>query len=385
MKEIWLIYSSEKGGHKYPASALAKYLKKEHPPLKPIVINLFRISRTLAFFDRIGRFGDLRLRFLWRASGKRLAEKKTLFPHLYRGILKLIIGLSHSKNFLLKKNRPALIISFQPELNICAPFFKRWFSCPFYSVVIDLLIHHLWVEKDVDRYYVPNEYVQEDLEKWGVPKEKIIIAGLPLREGFQKVKEEMSPEIKRKWQIPPDKPCLLLIGGLLGKMLNFDEVLQSLRKTKEKLSLILVCGENRQKRIAGEKLAHSLSSQSLTIISLGRVEEIYELMAIADIIITKPSSGTISEACALGKPLLLIPPAGGAYQDIRFAYFLKSIGAGIWVKEEKRVGEIVEKILKNRELFTNLRENAQKFGARNLSANKIIAESLMADYRLGRF
>lgn len=378
MKEIWLIYSSQKGGHKYPAFALAEYLSKEHPQFQPTVINLLPISQTLAFFDRIGRFGDLHLPFLWRTSAKSLIRGKTLFPYLYRGILKLTIGLSHSKDFLLKKGRPSLIISFQPELNTCALLFKRWFSCPFYSIVIDLLLHDLWVERDIDRYYVLNEKAKEELKRWGVGEEKVVVSGLPLREGFRKVREENLLALKEKWHIPTDKPCLLLMGGLLGRMVDFSGVIKSIKEVREPLSLILILGENRKRKFNYQKWQKSFPPH-LTIIPLGQVEEIFELMALADIIITKPSSGTISEASALGKPLLLIPPTGGAYQDIRFALFLEKEGAAVWVKEIGEIGEMVKRILKSKDWAHNLSENIQRFGVRNLLANKIIAESLMGD------
>lgn len=383
MKDIWLIYSSKKGGHKYPASALAQYLGRHFPQFQPLVVNLFSFSRTLALFDSFGRFCDLYFPSLWRAGGKRLTRPNSLFSHLYRKTLKLTIGLSHSKSFLLRKNRPSLIISFQPELNICAPFFKRWFSCPFYSVVIDLLIHQLWVEKEVDRYYVPNEKAREELIRWDIPKEKIILSGLPLREGFKKIEGKALPELRSKWQIPEDKPCLLLMAGLLGKMVNFEEVIKSIGRSEESVSLMVVCGENRKKFLDYQKLAKTYPQ--LALIPFGRVEEIFELMAIADIIITKPSSGTISEACALGKKIILLSPTGGAYQDIRFAQFLEENGAAVWVKEMREVGEMVKKILRDKKLSLHLTENAKRLGERNLWANKIISESLLTDYQLGKF
>ncbi len=250
-------------------------------------------------------------------------------------------------------------------------------------MVIDLLIHQLWVEKEVDRYYVPNEKAREELIRWDIPKEKIILSGLPLREGFKKIEGKALPELRSKWQIPEDKPCLLLMAGLLGKMVNFEEVIKSIGRSEESVSLMVVCGENRKKFLDYQKLAKTYPQ--LALIPFGRVEEIFELMAIADIIITKPSSGTISEACALGKKIILLSPTGGAYQDIRFAQFLEENGAAVWVKDMREVGEMVKKILRDKKLSLHLTENAKRLGERNLWANKIISESLLTDYQLGKF
>ena len=96
------------------------------------------------------------------------------------------------------------------------------------------------------------------------------------------------------------------------------EILAELDKVPQAFQTIVVTGRN-------EELRRELATQDHKHPThvLGFSSNMHELMAVADLIITKPGGLTSSEALALGKPLFILNPIPG--QEAPTAIFSSNV------------------------------------------------------------
>lgn len=81
-----------------------------------------------------------------------------------------------------------------------------------------------------------------------------------------------------------------------------------------------------------------------------------ELMSISDLVITKPGGLTTSESLASSLPMIIINPIPG--QEEQNARFLEYEGAGIWIKNNSDVHNIINNILNDEIKLNNMKENS---------------------------
>ncbi|MDP4088834.1 MAG: undecaprenyldiphospho-muramoylpentapeptide beta-N-acetylglucosaminyltransferase [Bacillota bacterium] len=95
-----------------------------------------------------------------------------------------------------------------------------------------------------------------------------------------------------------DKPIMLVIGGSLGSKVINDAVRVSLEKLLKQYQIIHICGKG--------NLDASLKFEGYSQFEYVR-EELPDLMACADVVISRAGANVIFELLALHKPNLLIP------------------------------------------------------------------------------
>src|SRR4030095_4455707 len=103
--------------------------------------------------------------------------------------------------------------------------------------------------------------------------------------------------VRRRMSLRDDLPVLLVLGGGFG-IGPVSEILEELNKLATAVQVVVVCGRN-------EKLRRELAAQEQRHPThvLGFVNCMHEIMAVADLVLTKPGGLTTSEALAMGKPL----------------------------------------------------------------------------------
>lgn len=374
MKNIWVVYSSRKGGHKYPAESLADFLEKHHNDKFTVnCLNFLDYSPLAALFDRAGRYGDLKLKKIWKRSYKSLRKDNKKVLSIYKRMIRAVYASGRIKEKLLSSaGVPHVIISIQPELNAMSGMLKAWFGVPIYTAIIDLVAHGLWVDKNIDYYFIPHAEMQEELLSYGVREDNIITTGLPIREGFKNVVEKDKIALRKELSMEPHLPSILILGGLLGEMVDFVNVIESIRKVKVPHQIIGIFGKNSKAKKRAEEIEYPYP-----LYPKGVTENIYDWMWASDIVITKPGSVTIAEITALSKPVILITPVAGSFQETLFAQLIQKKQAGEWVETADNVGEHVGNLLSSPELMKRVSNNAKAFGQKNLHSIDSIANFII--------
>lgn len=133
------------------------------------------------------------------------------------------------------------------------------------------------------------------------PKEKVYLTGNPVRPNI--VNRQVSPEdSKKEFNLDPNKPTLLVLGGSLGARRINEAVADLLNWANEQgVQILWQCG-----KLYYDKLHLQFGNQPDVHIH-AFISDMNKAYACADIIISRAGAGTISELAIVGKPTILIP------------------------------------------------------------------------------
>jgi processive 1,2-diacylglycerol beta-glucosyltransferase len=185
------------------------------------------------------------------------------------------------------------------------------------SIITDFEAHALWMEAGVDLYCVAAEETKARLVARGAADDKVVATGIPISAKFGLSVD--GPEVRKRMGLRDDLPVLLVLGGGFG-LGPVAEVLTEINKLPQIVQVVVVCGRNEELR---RELALQERRQPTHI--LGFVNNMQELMAVADLVISKPGGLTSSEALAMGKPIFVLNPIPG--QEAANSDFLLEHGA----------------------------------------------------------
>lgn len=264
--------------------------------------------------------------------------KKTDDPELARKTTSLRRGYAQAANrrfikFLKSFAPDAVLGTHYLPVQVMGALKEEWrASRPFHvCVVTDFEAHTLWMDDSVDLYCVAAEETKASLVARGAPAERVTVTGIPIAAKFSAAFDTAA--IRRRFGLRDDLPTLLVLGGGFG-MGPVAEILAALDKVPKELQTVVVAGRNAElrRKLAGQDRTHPTHV-------LGFVTNMHELMAVADLIVTKPGGLTTSEAMAMGRPLFILNPIPG--QEAANSDFLLERGAAA---KANRVGDVAHRI-----------------------------------------
>ena len=170
-------------------------------------------------------------------------------------------------------------------------------------------------ETECDYYIVPSPGQKREFCSWGIPREKVVPIGIPVKHEF---KEEMSREKALELLgLDLEKRYILMAGGSIGAGEIFKAVcvMQGYLEDHRETVLIVMCGTN-QKLYAKLKSKYQEEPQ---ILLLKRTECMAEYLKACDFYISKPGGLSSTEAAVSHTPLLHISPIPGCEsENVRF-------------------------------------------------------------------
>lgn len=284
--------------------------------------------------------------------------KKTDNPELVRKMTTLRRAFARQTNKVfirhLKKSQPNVVLCphYLPleilgDLKAKGKGFNPFTVC----IVTDFEAHALWMENSVDLYCVAAEETKARLLARGAPFENVAVTGIPISARFSTRLEKA--EVRKGYGLSEELPTLLVLGGGFG-LGPVGEILHEIDKLDQPIQTIVVTGVN-------EKLRHKLASlrRRYPTWILGFVSNMDELMAVSDLILTKPGGLTSAEALAMGKPLLILNPIPG--QEAANSDFLLERGAAAKVNRLVDLPFRLEQLLGSKKL-TGMAQAAKALG-----------------------
>lgn len=187
-----------------------------------------------------------------------------------------------------------------------------------------------------------------------LPADKAVLTGSPIR------RELLSGNKENAYKLcgfPAEKkPVLLIIGGSLGSRAINEAVRKVLNELLKDFHIIHLCGKG--------NLDESLNG----IIGYAQFEyashELTDMLALADIAISRAGANSICELLALHKPNILIPLSAAASRgdQILNANSFEKQGFSYVIKEEDVTDEIllsaVKEVYKNRQTYIDAMSNS---------------------------
>jgi len=216
-------------------------------------------------------------------------------------------------------------------------------------------------------------------------REKVVLLGNPIREELLTGNADRCDE---KFNLQKDKPLVFITGGSLGASFINEAVLRILSELTKSANIIHQCGNksgNDYKNIEEiKKTAIDILGDDYEKDGYHPVEfigeEMKDVLARADLIITRGGASALAEIAAIGKPSIIIPiynSPGNHQQENAFTF--KNAGAGIVIEQPNLTPNLflmeINKILENSELSKSMGENAKKLA--NPEAAQRIAEVVL--------
>ena len=183
--------------------------------------------------------------------------------------------------------------------------------------VTDFDVHRIWVTEGIDLYTTACEYTRNKLIALGVSSDKVFAFGIPTDPKFSLRLDTAA--LKKKLGLQQGVRTVLIATGSFG-MGPIEELTRLLKSYQ----LLIVCGNNRALYERLKPLAQG------NVLVLGLVDNMDELMAVADVMVTKPGGLSISEALVKKLPMLFFSAIPG--QESNNIKVLSSYGAALAVQ-----------------------------------------------------
>ena len=341
--KVLILSASIGSGHMQAAEAIAEQLIMQDVQLEVIDFMSKDISKLNWFLKKLylavlGLIPDLYDR-IYRLAGVRR------FGSITRLIWSTLMYLPFAR--LLNTSNPDLIVCTHPFPEAAATLWKflhpkndKRFTLA--AVLTDYSLHEIWIYGGVDLYFVATEEMKAELKNHG--QYNVFATGIPIRSQFNSA-----------LKISDSPLCIqhsaLIMGGGLG-LGAFEETIRELEKIDFKIKITVITGKNEhlQAKLKTLKTKHEL-------VILGFVDNICELMQNADVLISKPGALTLSEAFAVGLPILLLPPIPGP-ESLNAEYAIKN-GAALSLKDSTEIASAIS-IVNDDKKLQSMKESAKK-------------------------
>ena len=186
-----------------------------------------------------------------------------------------------------------------------------------------------------------------------LPAEKAVLTGSPIRQELLTGNRITALDL---CGFTADKPVILVIGGSLGSVAVNTAVRDALPELLKTFQIIHLCGKGK----LDESLTDQTGYKQFEYIS----EELRDIFALADIVISRAGANAICELLALRKPNLLIPLSANASRgdQILNARSFERQGFSMVLEEEavnkETLLSAVQQLYQNRGVFTDAMKNS---------------------------
>jgi processive 1,2-diacylglycerol beta-glucosyltransferase len=223
---------------------------------------------------------------------------------------------------------------------------------PHMTVTTDYETHRLWVTDPCDHYCTATEEGAAYLAHWGVNRRDITVTGIPIHPAFSKHQDRAA--LLQSQGLVGDRTIVLQLAGGFG-VGPIEKIYRGLLEIDVPLEIVSVAGRNEEIKKEIEMIQVPPRHRSKVI---GFTKEIHELMAVADLVISKPGGLTTSEVLASGAAMAIINPVPG--QETRNSDFLLENGAAIKINNVATLPYKVTRLLADTKRLRQLKQNAAK-------------------------
>lgn len=350
--KIFFTHASAGAGHQKAAEAAYHYFREhcKNNDLRLVDV-LDKTSPLLKAFYCLGYpLLVSHMTWLWRFCFW-LTYTPCLRPPI-RAIWLLLdrINTARFAEFIIKENPDYILSTHFLTSEICA-FLKRkkLITGKLITIITDFGVHPFWLSPGTDVYCVASGYTKKELIRLGVRETEIREFGIPLDPKFLKPYDRDA--LFNKFKLNPAKFTVLIMTGSFG-IGPIEDIVEILRN---EVQILVVCASNK-------KLYYRLRDKGYPEVKVfGFVDNVQELMAVAQAIITKPGGLTITEVLAMELAPIFISAIPG--QEINNLAALKSYGVGVSAHTPREAEKIIldykdnpDKLKKLKEKIRNIRK-----------------------------
>lgn len=303
---ILFVISDTGGGHRSAADAMIEAIKRiDGDRARCSMTDLLRETAVPLVRSAPEIYGYCSARQIWLHD---LFFRFTNEPQRIDLLSKLVYARARENiKRVLRDHRPDLVVVAHPLTLrlVCAARQEMRAQFPLITVVTDLAtIHASWAHAESDLYLAPTREALLALVRLGIAPYKIIHTGFPVHPKYFEPQESQA-QLRRSLNLAPDKTTLLLTSGGAGGG-KVQELVEAIEVQRPDWQTLVVTGNN---HALFNALTQRPQTQPFTHV-YGFVRNMEKLMIAADVVATKAGPGTIMEARALKRPLVVTGAVG---------------------------------------------------------------------------
>ncbi len=343
---ILILYTETRGTHINTAKAIIEAIKHQtQTNCSVTLVDVWKYAKfPLKFLPRmIFWFRERRPVSRWHIQNSHSQKRLLWFTFLARPYLQKVIPQ------IFAEHPCDLIVSVHPITSVpILEVMADEHQIPFWVVVTDIATRNVfWFDTRTSMTIVPTVKALSFASQVGIPYSKLCLLGVPVSTAYC-VKPASKEEICVELGIDPSKPIVMIAGGKNG-VGPVDIVAQQVDERFNEINILVLSGRN-------SSLKQHLSEYNWrnTTRVFGYVNDLWRLMWIADVMITKAGTGMLAEALNVGLPMVLFHRV--PYLEDANVSFLVEQGAALWAPTPKMAVNALSRWLENPIELQNAKE-----------------------------
>ncbi len=203
---------------------------------------------------------------------------------------------------------------------------------PHTTIFTDFVAHTQWIHPHVDHYCVPAEEMANELTAKGLPRDGVSVTGIPVGREFSQLAERAAARLQLG--LSPRQPVLLFMDGSEGGFGKLEDAARTVLAMEQPFQSIFVAGHQ-------------------------RVDNVRQLMAAADFLVTKAGGLTLAEALAAELPVICFGSLPG--QESRNERFAAMAGVALVAGSEAQLQRVIGAALRDPGLLRSIRERIRLY------------------------
>jgi UDP-N-acetylglucosamine:LPS N-acetylglucosamine transferase len=343
------------GGHRSAANAISRCLEREYPDLYDL--ELAEVSYTIGPFGRLLGATYAGLYNVALQTGNYWLEP-WIFGALSqsRDIL-MPMGLPHFRKYMKERSPDMLVTLIHGSHEVTHAMMQKDGHIPNMTVVTDAAtIRPSWVHPYCDQVIVSTDEARQACLNLGITPERIDVLGHPIDPRFARPSPPVA-ELRQRFGLREDRfTMMIMMGGTGGK--NIYRFSRLLQEAELPVQIVACCGSDKRLLAQVEQLAQA--SDRVPIKALGFSDEIPDLMALSDLIITKPGPGTIMEAMAKDLPMIIDDTNYTMWQEKGNLDYVRKHNLGRIIVDPSELLPVVRTLMNDATALALMRENIRR-------------------------
>ncbi len=253
--------------------------------------------------------------------------------------------------------RPQAVVASFPTATALAASVRVHTRTTFANVLVltDLRAHRHWAQPGADLILASTPEAAADLERMGIPAERIALTGIPVRRVFARLGD---PEAIRARHGLDERPVVLIASGATEAYRAQDEAVAALFATGLPAQVV---------RFELNGTVRREERGRITLLTYPVGDLFPELFGAADFLLGKAGGLTVAEALAVGRPYLVYKPIPG-HEEANAAW-LENRGAGLWARNRRELMRHLKALLAEADLRRELAARARALGRPQAAAD----------------
>ena len=220
---------------------------------------------------------------------------------------------------------------------------------PHTTVFTDFVAHTQWIHPHVDRYCVPAEEIAHDLTARGVPRERVVVTGIPVGQEFAQAADRAATRLALG--LSPRLPVLLFMDGSSGGFGRLEDATRKILEMEQPLQAVVVTG---REEALEARLRSLVAGSEARVKVCGYVDNVRQLMGAADFLVTKAGGLTLAEALATELPMICFGSLPG--QEARNERFAAMAGVALVASSDAQLHRVIAAALRDPVLLRNIQD-----------------------------